>query len=506
MQASSRVTPAQLPLPNCYWVLPGQLLAGEYPGGPAAEATRTRLQRLLAAGIECFFDLTQPGEIAPHPPYESELPAGIEYLRVPVADHAVPEERAQMAAILEALSRVLGSGRPVYLHCRAGIGRTAMVAGCLLVERGMTGDEALAELHRLWQQSARASQWPSVPETEEQTQYVRTWLPLRAAAESDPLLEPATLAAAQGLRERFLGALVGLAVGDAVAAATQYRRPGRFAPVGDMLGGGPFDLPRGAWTDDTAMALCLADSLLESNGFDVRDQVERYQRWQSQGYLSATGQCVGITAGTARALALAQWRRQPFSGSHDPHAQHPEAISRIAPVVMYFFAHEPAAIEKAAESARATCQVPAVLAACRTLAQALHAALAGQPREVILAEAPAVLAQAGAIAQSGTRRVAGTRSRARRPTFAGGGATAPAALAAAFDCFAITSSFRDAVLAAANLGGHSDVVGAVCGALAGAHYTASAIPALWRNSLMKQELIEGFADRLLTHALLGLSG
>jgi ADP-ribosyl-[dinitrogen reductase] hydrolase len=384
-----------------------------------------------------------------------------------------------------------------------------MVVGCLLVERGMTGDEALGELNRVWQQSARASQWSNVPETPEQTRYVLKWVPLHVAADPDPLLEPATLAAARGLRERFLGSLVGLAVGDAVAAATQYRRPGRFAPVGDMLGGGPFDLPRGAWSDDTAMALCLADSLLERNGFDARDQVKRYHRWQSQGYLSATGQCVGITAGTARALALAQWRRQPFSGSHDPHAQDPEALSRIAPVVMYFFAQEPAAIEQAAESARTTCQVPVVLAACRTLAQALHAALLGRPREVILAQAPAVLAQAAAVAQSGAHHSAGaggSRHRARHPASAGGGATAPAALAAAFDCFAVTSSFRDAVLAAANLGGHSDVVGAVCGALAGAHYTASAIPALWRNSLMKQELVEGFADRLLTHALLGLCG
>lgn len=471
---ASPATAARLPIPNSYWVLPGQLLAGEYPGGAAAKATRARLARLRAAGIECFFDLTQPGEVAS---YESELPAGTEYLRAPITDHSIPQERAQMVAILEALSRVLDSGRPVYLHCRAGIGRTGMVAGCLLVERGMTGEQALAELDRLWQQSARASQWPSVPETPEQVRYVRAWLPTRAAAESDPLLEPATLAAARGLRGRFLGALIGLAVGDAVGAATQYRRPGKFAPVGDMLGGGPFDLPRGAWSDDTAMALCLAESLLESNGFDARDQVERYQRWQSQGHLSATGQCVGITAATARALALAQWRRQPFSGSHDPQAQDPEALSRLAPVVMYFFAGGAAAIERAAESARTTCQAPAVLTACRTLAEALHAALRGQPREVILAQAPAVRGQ-----------------------------TAPAALAAAFDCFALTSNFRDAILAAANLGGDSDAVGAVCGALAGAHYTASAIPALWRNSLMRQELIEGFADRLLSHALVGLSG
>jgi ADP-ribosylglycohydrolase len=361
-----------------------------------------------------------------------------------------------------------------------------MVAGCLLVERGLAGEAALTELNQLWQQSERSAQWPSIPETPTQVDYVRNWTP-QLAAEADPLLDPATLSAARGLRERFLGALLGLAAGDAVAAATQYRRPGRFAPVGDLLGGGPFDLPRGAWSDDTAMALCLAESLLESEGFDARDQVARYTRWQQEGHLSATGQCVGITAGTARALAVAQWRRQAFSGSHDPEILDPEPLSRVASAVMYFFADAPLAEEQAAEAARTTCQAPAVLDACRTLARALHAALSGQSRATILAQAPA--APGGAIAAA-----------------AGAGATAPQALAAAFDAFARTRTFRDAVLAAANLGGNSDVIAAACGALAGAHYTASAIPTLWRNSLMKLQLIEGCADRLLTHALVELGG
>jgi len=117
------------------------------------------------------------------------------------------------------------------------------------------------------------------------------------------------------------------------------------------------------------MALCLAESLLECEGFDARDQVARYRRWQQEGYLSCTGQCVGITAGTARALALAQWRRQPFSGSHDPEALDPEApVARRAGGDV-FFAHPAAAPERAAEAARTTCQAPAVLTACRALAQ-----------------------------------------------------------------------------------------------------------------------------------------
>jgi len=82
--------------------------------------------------------------------------------------------------------------------------------------------------------------------------------------------------------------------------------------------------------------------------------------------------------------------------------------------------------------------------------------------------------------------------------------SAPAVLAAALDAFDRTPNFREAVLAAANLGGSSDVAAAVCGALAGAHYSGSAIPRPWRESLMKRYWLESYADRLLAHALMGL--
>jgi ADP-ribosyl-[dinitrogen reductase] hydrolase len=471
-----------LPLPNCYWVLPGKLLAGEHPAGASPQLTRERLSRLLAAGVTCFLDLTLPDEATP---YDEGLPVEIDFLRKPIPDHGIPAEPGHMAETLMCLRQALHDGAIVYLHCRAGIGRTAMVAGCLLVEHGLSGEEALMELNRLWQQSPRAQDWPLIPETDRQADYVRRWSG-RTERAGDPLLEPATLTAARGLRGRFQGALLGLATGDAVAAATQYGRPGRFAPVGDMLGGGPFDLPRGGWSDDTAMALCLAESLSEREGFDARDQVERYRRWQQEGHLSATGQCVGITAGTARALAVARWRRQPFAGTHDPRAQDPEPLSRVAPVTLYFFARVEEAARQAAEAARITCQAPLVLAACRALARALHAALSGRTKAAILTAAGA---------EDGSPGPAPGASSSD---------TASAALAAALEVFARTENFRDAVLAAVNLGGNSDVVGAVAGALAGAHYGAGAIPTLWRNSLMKKQLIEDSADRLLTHALLDL--
>jgi len=237
------------------------------------------------------------------------------------------------------------------------------------------------------------------------------------------------------------------------------------------------------------MALCLAESLIERAGFDARDQVARYRRWQREGYLSATGQCVGITAGTARALALAQWHRQLFCGPHDPGILDPESLSRVAPVAMYFFAQGPTvAAEQAAEASRTTCQAPLVLASCRALAMALHAALSGRPKPVILA----------AGRTSGELKTALSDAVSLDD--------APGALSAALNAFDRTPNFREAVLAAANRGGNSDVVAAVCGALAGAHYSAGAIPALWRDSLLKRHWLESCADRLLAHALLGLGG
>ncbi len=482
------------PLPNSYWVFPGRLLAGEHPAGPTEEATRERLEALLAAGIRCFLDLTEPAEAAA---YDGTLPLSIEYQRKPIADHGVPQRREHMIEILDWLRDALRESKPVYLHCRAGIGRTGTVVGCLLAEEH-GGEQALAVLNRLWRQSARSSDWESVPETRAQIEYVRLWTassPGRAIAPSgleaprpqgpqeagtDPLLQPAALVAARALRERFLGALIGLAIGDAIAAATQFRRPGSFAPVADLIGGGPFGLPPGGWSDDTAMALCLTESLLECNGFDPADQVARYRRWQREGYLSATGRCLGITAATARALSTAQWRRQPFSGSHDPLQLDPEPLSRVAPVAMYFFATPEQAVSLAGEAARTTSQAAAVLAACRDLARILAPALAGAPKSAILAKASVALPQ-------GVARGVGR------------------ALAGAIEAFAATASFREAVLHAANLGEDSDVTSTVCGQLAGAHYGINAIPAAWRASLLRRSLIEMYADRLLAHVLTRMS-
>src|SRR5687768_11222399 len=95
---------------------------------------------------------------------------------------------------------------------------------------------------------------------------------------------------------RFRGCLLGLAVGDALGTTLEFSQPGSFQPIKDIIGGGPFNLKPGEWTDDTSMALCLADSLIKK-GFDPVDQMERYCRWYREGYLSSNGKCfdIGVT-------------------------------------------------------------------------------------------------------------------------------------------------------------------------------------------------------------------
>lgn len=511
------------PLPNSYWVVPGRFLAGEHPAGRVGrheDGGRARVQLLVASGISCFVDLTEEGECQPYHPL---LPDTTGYLRHAIRDQQVPRRATQMRRIQDDIAAALAAGRNVYLHCRAGIGRTGMVAGCFLVEQGYDGERALRELNALWTaQSARAATWPAVPQTLVQADYIRHWVPASPATGTGrrrrgksvaAALGPdsggdaagqefseAELAPVRGLRDRFQGALQGLAVGDALAAATQYRRPGSFAPVGDLIGGGPFDLPRGAWSDDAAMALCLAESLAERDGFDAADQLARYTRWQREGYHSATGQCLGITAATARALAAADLPAAVRAALPDAATLDPEPLSRVAPVVLHEFADPEQALRGAAESARLTCRAPLVHDACRLLAAMLHAALGGEPLARVLSPRSTLFA-----AQPLQREVAALAARScdpSEPPPAGQGALA--VLEQARWCLARGANFRDGALRAVNLGGDSDVRGAVYGQLAGAHYGLAAIPRAWRQALAQPDLIVELCDRLLRNALVRL--
>ena len=160
------------PLPNTYWVLPERLLAGEYPGGSTDPETQLRLAKLQKAGIDCFIDLTEAGELAP---YQHLLPKDAAYLRSAIVDESVPYNVRQTQQVLAAIKAGLESGKRIYVHCRAGIGRTGVIIGCHLAETETSGRTGLKLLNRLWKQSERAGAYPSVPQTAEQADYIRHW-------------------------------------------------------------------------------------------------------------------------------------------------------------------------------------------------------------------------------------------------------------------------------------------------------------------------------------------
>jgi ADP-ribosyl-[dinitrogen reductase] hydrolase len=162
-----------------------------------------------------------------------------------------------------------------------------------------------------------------------------------------------------------LGCLLGLACGDALGTTVEFRGRDTFVPVRDMVGGGPFDLQPGQWTDDTSMALCLGKSLLDRDGFDPADQMDRYVRWWRSGYLSSTGECFDIGSTTRTALETYLCSGDPFAGSTNPRSAGNGSLMRLAPVVLFFHGDLSATIHHAAESSRTTHGAPEAVECCR---------------------------------------------------------------------------------------------------------------------------------------------
>ena len=136
--------------------------------------------------------------------------------------------------------------------------------------------------------------------------------------------------------ERYYGTLLGLAAGDALGAAVEFVPPGSFAPLTDMVGGRPHGLGVGQWTDDTSMALCLAESLIERRSFDATDQMQRYLRWYRDGHLSSTGYCFDIGNTTREALTRFEESGEPLGGPTYPNAAGNGSIMRLAPVPLFY--------------------------------------------------------------------------------------------------------------------------------------------------------------------------
>jgi ADP-ribosyl-[dinitrogen reductase] hydrolase len=294
---------------------------------------------------------------------------------------------------------------------------------------------------------------------------------------------------------RCLGSFIGLAVGDAVGAPLEFSPRGTFEPIKDMIEGGYFNLKTGEWTDDTAMALCLADSLIHMNGFDAKDQMDHYSRWFLNGEFSCRKEAFGMGQTFMNSIIKYHITGDPYIGTSRPKRPGNGCIMRLAPIPIFFYPDLEKIIHYSGESSKTTHGMPESIFASRLFGQILALALAGKSKEEILfssqmddPDCPEIISE---IAHGNYRSK--PDSEIESTFFAG------KCLEAALWCFLKTDNFRDAILKAANLGGDADSTAAVCGQVAGAYYGIDSIPQSWQDALAKKALIFSMAQRLWEH-------
>lgn len=290
---------------------------------------------------------------------------------------------------------------------------------------------------------------------------------------------------------RFRGTLLGLACGDAVGTSVEFKPRGSFPCVCDMVGGGPFHLMPGEWTDDTSMALCLATSLVECRGFDAFDQMERYCRWMEHGYLASNGKCFDIGRTVLHALRSFKRTGNPYSGPSNPDSAGNGCLMRLAPVPMFFYPDRQAVLEMCAESSRTTHGAPECIDACKLFGTMLVSALSGASKQTILFGH-----EIGTLCTDRLQHIAEGGYRYASEADVQGSGYVVESLEAALWSFWTTDDFRTAILRAANLGADADTTAAICGQLAGAYYGESGIPSTWTAKLAMAGKIRNLSDSL----------
>ena len=296
---------------------------------------------------------------------------------------------------------------------------------------------------------------------------------------------------------RYYGTLVGLAVGDALGTTLEFQRPGTFEPIKELVGGGPFHLKAGEWTDDTSMALCLAQSLIECQEFDPYDQMDKYLDWFSNGYMSSVpNKCVDIGNATQKALREYSVGYQPFCGSEDRNTAGNGSIMRLTPVPMVYRNNAVENILRCEVSSKTTHRAPQSTSACRLFGHLILMALNGHTKEEILADhSNHNFWKDQPIDHEIKEIVAGSYKYKSPPEIIGSGYVVKS-LEAALWAFYTTNNFKEGALKAVNLGNDADTTGAVYGQIAGAFYGFDHIPMNWTNKIYMLSDILNMADEL----------
>ena len=291
------------------------------------------------------------------------------------------------------------------------------------------------------------------------------------------------------LKEKVIGCLVGLACGDAVGTTLEFLPRGSFKPLEDMVGGGPFNLQKGQWTDDTSMALCLAHSLVHVNGFDPIDQMNRYCNWYRYGYMSSTGDCFDIGITVSRALKDYLSTGNPYSGPSDEFSSGNGSLMRLAPIPMFYHRDHSEALRLAEESSKTTHGSKLCLESSKLFCDLLiRAMLYSEKNQVLNSTYESTSEAVNKIARK-------TYLEMSYEDLTGGGFVIES-LESALWCFCHGNSFKECILLAANIGNDADTTAAICGQIAGAFYGIEQIPKDWVESLTDSKEILSIANNL----------
>ena len=397
----------------------------------------------------------------------------MDWLHLPIPDVSIPgvDFENSWATAGAGIRARLRAGFNVLVHCKGGLGRAGTIAARLLVELGWEPTEAIRAVR-----SVR----PGAIETPEQEQHV---LGLTPVVETIP---PTSHEAIYG---RGLGSLFGLAVGDALGTTLEFKPRDSYPPLLDMVGGGPFRLEPGQWTDDTAMALALGDSLVAHPHLDEGDLMNRFLSWFEAGAYSCTGSCFDIGLTTRQALRRYKQNAEPFSGSSDPMSAGNGSLMRLAPVALSAWDDRSRLDSIATRQSKTTHAAPESVSACVLFAECLADAICGASREHVLATKATGY---GAVCPV----ISGSWRGKKRAQIRSSGYVVHS-LEAALWSIGRTSDFAGAVLLAANLGDDADTVAAIAGQLAGALYGLSGIPDIWLERLAWRSRIENLGRDLL---------
>lgn len=298
---------------------------------------------------------------------------------------------------------------------------------------------------------------------------------------------------------RFRGCLIGLATGDAFGTTLEFGPRRSTNDHTHMIGGGPFNLKPGQWTDDTSMALCIAYSLISKRHFDPSDIMTHFLDWRDNGLFSATGRCFDIGNTINQALQSFMESNNPYSGPTDSHSSGNGALMRLCPVPLFYASNENLALDYAARSSRLTHGTAASIDACRYFSALIIGAVRGATKAELLSKSYAPTPDTwihNPLCEEVSDIANGSFKEKNRDGIQSTGYVIHS-LEAALWAFYNTDTFAEGLILAVNLGGDADTIGAIYGQIAGAHYGETAIPFDWIQKLTHVHYFYYFAEKLL---------